>query len=104
MADAQESMRRADLFTSVTSAPLELIVYRFTSSTLDRIKHKLRGVLSRVEAPGYTENDEDVQIVSEFMDDIRDAVIDYQVSGNPKPFLRVPDPSNRLGGAPTGYI
>jgi len=29
------------------------------------------------------ENDEDVQIVSKLMEDIRDAVIDYQVSGDP---------------------
>ena len=35
---------------------------------------------------GYTENDEDVQIVFEFMDDIRDAVTDYQVSVSLKAF------------------
>jgi len=58
------------------------------SSTLEQIKHKLRGVLDRVEAVGYTENDEDVQVVSELMDDIQGAVIDYQVSGNPERFLR----------------
>ena len=39
---------------------------------------------------GYTENDEDVQIVSELMDDIRDAVVDYQVSGDLEPSLRTP--------------
>ena len=37
---------------------------------------------------GYTENDEDVQIVSELVDDIRDAIIDYRVSGDPNLFLR----------------
>lgn len=47
-------------------------------------------VLSRVEDVGYTEDDEDVQIVSELMDNIRDVVIDYQVSCDPKPFLRSP--------------
>ena len=38
---------------------------------------------------GYAENDEDVQIVSELVDDIRDAIIDFQVSGDPNLFLRV---------------
>ena len=32
---------------------------------------------------GYVENDKDAQIVSELMDDIRDAVTDYQVSCQP---------------------
>ena len=45
-------------------------------------------MLGRVEAAGYTENDVDVQIVSELVDDIRDAVTDYQVSGDPKQFIR----------------
>ena len=44
----------------------------------------------RVEAAGYKENDEDAQIVSELMDDIRDAVTNYQVGGDPKPYLQVP--------------
>ena len=43
-------------------------------------------VLSRVEAAGYTRDNEEVQIVSELMDDIRDAVTDYQVCGDPNPF------------------
>ena len=29
------------------------------------------------------ENDDDVRVVSELMEDIRDVVADYQVSGNP---------------------
>ena len=59
-------------------------------STLNRIEHKVQEVLDRVNAAGYKETDEDVRIVSEFMDDIRDAVTDYQVSSNPKQFLPVP--------------
>jgi len=39
-------------------------------------------VLSHTEAVGYIENDKDVQTVSELMDEIRDAVADYQVSSN----------------------
>ena len=48
----------------------------------------MQELLGRVEAVGYTESDEDVQIVSELMDDIRDTVTDYQVSSNLKPFLQ----------------
>ena len=43
--------------------------------------------MDRVEAVGYTKNDEDIQLVSELVDDIRDAVIDYQVGGDPKQFI-----------------
>ena len=39
---------------------------------------------------GYTEDDEDVEVVSDLVNDIRDAVTDYQVSDDFKPFLRVP--------------
>ena len=41
------------------------------------------------------ENDEDVQIVSELMDDIRDTVTDYQVSSDLRPFLSSPHSVNR---------
>jgi len=58
-----------------------LILYQLLSSALNRIKCGLQGVLGRVEAAGYIENDEDIHVVSELMDDIRGAVTDYQVSG-----------------------
>ena len=86
--DVEESVRRADLFASVTSPCRGFTMYRLFSSTLDRIKHRLREVLDRVEAVGYTESDEDIQIVSELMDGIRDAVTDYQVSSDPSPSLQ----------------
>ena len=41
-------------------------------------------MLGHIEAAGYMENDKDVQIVSELIDDVRDAVTDYQVSGDPE--------------------
>jgi len=72
------SMRRADLFMSVTSNSPVLIPYRLPSSTLNRIKHKLQGILDRIETAGYSEDGGDVQVVSELMD----AIIDYQVSGD----------------------
>ena len=39
--------------------------------------------MDRVEDVDYKENDESARIVSELVDDIRDVVIDYQVSRDP---------------------
>ena len=41
----------------------------------------------RIHTEDYVENDEDVQIVSALADDIRDAVINYQVSALLRPLL-----------------
>ena len=60
------------------------ILYLPLSSTLERIKEQLQAVLDQIEAMGYVENDKDVQVVSELMDDVRDAVTRYQVSLDPK--------------------
>lgn len=84
--DVQESMRRAGLLTLVATPPGSTLHLLFPR-TINRIEHEVRGVIDRVTAVGYTESDEDAKIVSELTDDIRDALIDYQVSGNPKPFL-----------------
>ena len=59
--------------------------------------------MGRVEAVGYEENDRDAQIVSELMDNIRDAVTDYQVSGDYKLFLQVIEAIG-IDGTPTGHI
>ena len=40
-------------------------------------------VLGYIETGDYPGNKEEVRIVSELMDEIPDAVMDYQVSGNP---------------------
>ena len=76
--DPQDSVRRADLFKLVIPTS------RYSShqplfSALNRIKDKLQMVLDRIQAAGYMGDDKDTQIVSELMDDIRDAVTDYQV-------------------------
>ena len=86
-------------------APLESIQDQPISSTLEQIKDKLQQVLSDIEAVGYMENDRDVQIVSELMDDIQDAVTDYQVSSDPRWFLQSSHPNETgLDGEPTGHI
>lgn len=37
-----------------------------------------------VEAMDYTENDGDIQIVSDLVGGMQDAIVDYQVSGDPQ--------------------
>ena len=44
--------------------------------------------MDRVGAADYAGSEEDVQAVSDLMDKIRGALIDYQVSVDPKQFLR----------------
>ena len=51
-------------------------------------------VVGRVEAAGYVANNGDAQIVSELVDEIRDAVTDYQVRDNPKLFTPPTHPDN----------
>lgn len=46
--------------------------------------------MGRVEAVEYTGNEEDVRAVSNLVDEIRDAAIDYQVSGDLNQFLQPP--------------
>ena len=54
---------------------------------------------------GYVENDKDVQTVSELMDDIRDAITDYQVSSDPKLFLCTSSfKQTGLDGEPTSHV
>ena len=68
-------------FMSVISARLCLIQYSILSSALERIKNKLRDMSDRIENPGYTESTEGAKVVSQFMEEIRAAVADCQVSG-----------------------
>ena len=73
-------------------------------SNLERIKDKLQVVLGQIEAVGYVENEKDVQTVSELMDDIRDAITDYQVSSDSKPFMCTSSfKQTGLDGEPTSH-
>ena len=47
-------------------------------------------MLDCIRVTAYTENSEDIQIVSESVDDVRHAVTSYLVSGDHKWFLRAP--------------
>ena len=50
------------------------------------------------------ENDKDVQTVSDLMDNIRDAITDYQVSTIPRWFLHTLYKRTGLDGEPAGHI
>ena len=39
-------------------------------------------ILRRASADGYQENDSDIRMVGELAEDVRDSVIEYQVSPN----------------------
>jgi len=52
----------------------------FSSSTLERFKQKLQEVSDRIENAGYTGSNEDAEVVSQLMDEIRAAIVDCQVS------------------------
>ena len=43
---------------------------------------------ARINAEGYKESQDDIQTVSEIAEDIRDALLDYQVCSN-KPYVVV---------------
>lgn len=49
-------------------------------STLGRFKDKLRDVSDRIEDAGYMGSNEDAEIVSQLMDEIRAVTVDCQVS------------------------
>ena len=58
----------------ITTVP-QLILRR----TLEEIKDELGSMLERTSAVGYQETDADVHTVGKLAEDVRDAVIEYQV-------------------------
>ena len=57
----------------------------------------------RTGTAGHTVN-EDSRIVSELVDDIRDVVIEYQVSGNLEPLLQSRIETTESGGTATSHV
>ena len=66
---------------SVISAPLRLIQHSILSSTLDRIKDRLRDISDRIENPVYMGSTKGAKAVSRLMEEIRVAIANRQVSG-----------------------
>jgi len=72
--------RNSVLLMSVFSAHLYEFHAEFSSSTLERFKEKLQEVSDRIDNAGYTGSDEDGEVVSRLMDEVRAAIVDCQVS------------------------
>jgi len=53
-----------------------------STSTLRRIRDTGNVLYNRINAEGYKESQDDIQAVSEIAEDIRDALLDYQVCSN----------------------
>ena len=77
--------KRAKLFEWVFGITHNLPSRSFCTSTLRLIRDAGNVLYDRINTEGYEESQDDVQAASEIAEDIRDALIDYQVCGN-KPY------------------
>ena len=59
-------------------------------SVLEGIKDELQSLSERFSAAGYQENDADRRAVCELAEDLRDAVIEYQVGPDPSTVHNIP--------------
>ena len=78
--DKGELKRKMILFEYVGATQHEPVPALIPCRTLEEIKDELRSMLERTSAVGYKETDADVHTVGELAEDVRDAVIEYQVS------------------------
>jgi len=77
--------RWAKLFEWVSEANYRLPLRSFSSSTLRLIRDTGNVLYNRINTEGYEEFQDDIQAVSAIADDIRDALLDYQVC-NDRPY------------------
>ena len=71
---------------SYSSKPLDLRVMSVPlifSSTLRLIRDNGNVLYNRLNSQGYEEYEEDIQTVSGIAEDVRDAILDYQVRDTP---------------------
>jgi hypothetical protein len=100
-ADAQRPVQHAD---PLMSATLPRLVRSCTDTFLAPSmgsSASFEGHWVASEAVDYAGNEEDAQVVSDLMDKIRDALTDYQVSVDPKKFLRPPSLNRSSTGRTT---
>ena len=71
--------QRAKLFESVLAINYNLPSRSFPTSTLRLIGDTGNALYSRINTRGYKESQDDIQAVSAITEDIRDALLDYQV-------------------------
>ena len=82
--DEGEQKRRQILFEYVSTTDCERVcILTLNLRALEGTKDQLQSLSEQSNAAGYRENDEDMQAVCALAEDVRDAVIEYQVSPNP---------------------
>ena len=77
--DENEHKQRAKLFEWVFRITHNLPSRSFPTSTLRLIKDAGDVLYNRINTEGYKESQDDIQAVSGIAEDIRDALLDYQV-------------------------
>jgi tRNA G37 N-methylase Trm5 len=77
--------QRAKLFEWVFRITHNLPSHSFSTSTLRLIKDTGNVLYHRINTEGYKESQDDIQAVSGIAEDIRDALLDYQVCSH-KPY------------------
>jgi len=81
--DGGESNRRTILFEWVSFDLCRQLSVLSHLRALERIVDELQPLSKRSSAPDYQETDSDGQIISELAEDLRDAVMEYQVGLGP---------------------
>jgi len=74
--------RRVKLFEWVLRANYNLPSHSFLTSNLRLIRDNGNVLYNRINIEGYKESQDDIQAVSDIAEDIRDALLDYQVCSN----------------------
>jgi len=80
--DEKRHRQRAKLFKWVLGINYSLQLCSFSTRTLRLIKDAGNVLYNRVNAEGYEESQDDIQAASKIAEDIRDALLDYQVCSN----------------------
>ena len=83
--DENGHKQRAKLFEWVSGVNYNLLSRSLSTSTLRRIRDTGNVLYNRVNTEGYKESQDDIQVVSGIAEDIRDALLDYQVCSD-KPY------------------
>jgi len=83
--DGDGGEQRTKLFEWVFGINYNLSSRSFYTSTLRLIRDTGNVLYHRINTEGYEESQEDIQAVSEIADDIRDALLEYQVC-NDRPY------------------
>ena len=80
--DKSRHEQRAKLFEWVFGINYNLLSHSFSISTLRLIKDTGTVLYNRMNTDGYKESQDDIQALSGIAEDIRDALVDYQVCSN----------------------